>query len=408
MPANTKHIVLITTKQPSSNPRLVKEAAALSIAGYHVSVVYNFWSMWADEADVVIIKKYKAVNWVKAGSHPVDSKFFYWYSRIRHKCYRKLAGLFKKSRSFQVLAAAQFSQELKQKAVKIKADFYIAHNLGALPIAAFVAKKNNVRYAFDAEDFHRSQDSVNVKETESATLIEDRFFGDAAFISTASPLIAAEYKKHYTRKNFTVINNVFSILQQPSLQIIDKVPLRLFWFSQTVGLKRGLQDVIAAINEIATFSILLTILGDVNEQVKQVLLTSFTNTGHTLIFKGPCSEDELILQASQHHIGLALEPGFSINNNIALSNKLFAYLLAGNAVIMSSTPAQHLFYSHYPQVGWLYTTGDIKKLIQTIEYAYHNIELLNHKRQAAWHLAYTTLNWENEQHKFLELVKTFV
>ncbi len=51
-----KHIVLVTTKQPSSNPRLVKEATALAANGYDVSVVYNFWNMWADEADISILK----------------------------------------------------------------------------------------------------------------------------------------------------------------------------------------------------------------------------------------------------------------------------------------------------------------------------------------------------------------
>jgi glycosyltransferase involved in cell wall biosynthesis len=114
------------------------------------------------------------------------------------------------------------------------------------------------------------------------------------------------------------------------------------------------------------------------------------------------------MQASLHHIGLALEPGFSINNNIALSNKLFTYLLAGNAVILSSTPAQELFYRQYPQTGWCYSPGDIEGLVHIIEQAYHDEPLLTGKRQQAWKLANTILNWENEQQQLLALVKATI
>ena len=43
----SKQIVLITTGQPSSNPRIVKEAISLSEIGYEVTVIYNFWVSWA-------------------------------------------------------------------------------------------------------------------------------------------------------------------------------------------------------------------------------------------------------------------------------------------------------------------------------------------------------------------------
>jgi len=46
-----KKIVLITTGQPSCNPRVVKEADALSAAGHEVTVIYNYYIGWADEND---------------------------------------------------------------------------------------------------------------------------------------------------------------------------------------------------------------------------------------------------------------------------------------------------------------------------------------------------------------------
>src|SRR5947208_2493321 len=41
-----------------------------------------------------------------------------------------------------------------------------------------------------------------------------------------------------------------------------------------------------------------------------------------------------------HDAGLAIEPGFSYNNGIAASNKLFTYLVAGLPVILTDTGGQ--------------------------------------------------------------------
>jgi glycosyltransferase involved in cell wall biosynthesis len=87
---------------------------------------------------------------------------------------------------------------------------------------------------------------------------------------------------------------------------------------------------------------------------------------------------------------------------------LFTYLLAGNAVIVSATPAQKLFYDEYPQIGWCYSTGDIDALVKIIEAAYNDPAYLNSRRQYCWQLANTTLNWENEKEKFLSQVKKAV
>ena len=124
----------------------MKEAIALAGAGYDVSVVYNFWSHWAEEADESIFKINSNIKWIKAGSHPVKSKTAYWCTRIRYKCYRILADLFSNNLMLQVQAATQFYPELNEKICSIKADLYIAHNVGALAAAANAAKKNNAKY----------------------------------------------------------------------------------------------------------------------------------------------------------------------------------------------------------------------------------------------------------------------
>lgn len=46
-----KKVCLVSTGQPSTNPRLLKEADTLSENGYEVTVVCLFWSDWVYEYD---------------------------------------------------------------------------------------------------------------------------------------------------------------------------------------------------------------------------------------------------------------------------------------------------------------------------------------------------------------------
>lgn len=405
MAVNRKRLVLVTTKQPSSNPRLVKEAISLQNAGYEVTVIYNFWALWADEADKEIIRSNNNIHWQRVHGHPVESKQYYWYTRLRHKLYKILALKFADNIFFNERAESQFYQELVSAAKKVKAGLFIAHNLGALSVAAKSSKINQSKYAFDAEDYHRSMAADANEHLLTASLLEDRYLPGCTYVTAASPLIARVYKQDYPAINFTVINNFFSKQLQPVFKSIPLSPLRLFWFSQTTGLKRGLHDAVMAMNEINDFEIECTIVGDASKNVKEVLKGLLINPKHRLDFKQPCSEKELIEMSSTHHIGLALEPGFSLNNNIALSNKLFTYLLAGNAVILSATKAQEAFYKEYPSTGWLYRSGDISAFAGILKQCNSNAALMETKRKNAWRFAYTKLNWETESAKVIQLVE---
>lgn len=398
-------IVLITPGQPTSNPRLVKEAIALSEAGYDVTVIYNFWSVWTDEADRVLIQQYPSIKWIRVGGHPIEDRFQYWLSRVKHKCYKSLSARFPQNRHWHESSLIRCNRQLIQAARSIPADLYIAHNLGALPAAAKAAAYHQSRYAFDAEDYHRSQLSDDPLQKLRATLIEDAYFKNARYITTASPLIGEAYHALYPDLSFITVNNVFGLRQQPPFKALDHSTLKLFWFSQTVGLKRGLQETIAAMNLVQDFPIRLTILGKDTHGVRPLLQQLLTNSRHQMVFLDPCHEQALIDESANHHIGLAIEPGFSVNNKIALSNKLFTYLLAGNAVVFSDTPAQEKFFRENEGIGWLYSIGDTKSLAQIFNQVFREPALLDHYRKAAWNMAHEKYNWEKEKELFLEQVK---
>lgn len=386
-------ITLLTTGQPSTNPRLVKEADALAAAGYQVTVLYSYWAAWAEETDKKLLaaKPWKAIQ---VGGSPQKQAWRWFYTRLRKKLSRR-----------PERALCRTFDELLSKAIRTSTDLYIAHNLGALPAAALAAKKTRKLFGFDAEDFHRGEEDPNLSRDSPKALIEDRYLPLCAYTTAASPLIGAAYKNLFPELSWQPILNVFPASYQPDFQVGKGGPLNLFWFSQTLGQKRGIQDVILAMNEVPDVDIVLTLVGHSNAELQSYFLGLKRHENHQLIFLDPIPEEDLFQLSAQQDIGLALEPGFSPNNNMALSNKIFTYLLAGNAVIASDTDAQKQFMEQYPGIGRVYPIGDAQALAQIIRHYHENREELEATRRRAWELARTELNWEKEQTKFLQLIE---
>src|SRR5215510_9619138 len=85
-------VCLIPPGQPSTNPRLVKEADALAEAGYNVSVICAHWADWADITDTELLASRawgKSVRYV--GGEPGANSGSYLWSRARHGLSVRLA-----------------------------------------------------------------------------------------------------------------------------------------------------------------------------------------------------------------------------------------------------------------------------------------------------------------------------
>lgn len=390
--AASNKITLLTTGQPSTNPRLVKEADALAAAGYEVTVLYSYWAAWATETDKKLLasRPWKAIL---VGGNPQRQPWRWYYTRLRKKL----------SQSPERALCRTFD-ELLATALRTPSDLYIAHNLGALPATAKAAQKTGKPFGFDAEDFHREEEVPSLPQSRVKAEIESKYLPKATYTTAASPLIAAAYKTLFPEKQWQPVLNVFSLRQQPAFEEGNTGALRLFWFSQTIGRQRGLEDLLKSLNLLTDLPVEITLQGSCAPGEK-AWLEEAVRPPHLLRLLPPAPEDELIREAANHHLGLALERRSPPNRNICLTNKIFTYLLAGNAVIASDTDAQKQFMAQYPGIGRVYPIGDAQALSQIIRHYHENRSELQATRRRAWELARTELNWEKEQHKFLQLIE---
>lgn len=397
-----KKIVFITSGQPSLNPRLVKEADTLADAGYTVTVLYMYWNAWGANFDKELIasKKWKAIS---VGGDPEYKNIIYLLSRVIYKLAqtinRKTKGRFLAS-----IAITRASYFLIREAKIHAADLYIGHNLGALPATVYAAKINKKPCGFDAEDFHRYENSNNDNNANVIlkTRLENKYIPQLNYLTTSSPQIAMAYRQIFVDIKPTDLLNVFP---KSNCTVMDtNGPLRLFWFSQTIGPNRGLDDVITALQTLDRTCFELHLLGDQSPGTADFINT-IINSDIAVKLHAPIHPDKIIPFANQFDIGLALENKIPINRDICLTNKIFTYMQAGLAIIASDTTAQKAFINNNPTIGHLYPAGDPKALADILSNFYKNGTSLLKAKKESLRLSHERYNWEFESLKFLKIVE---
>jgi glycosyltransferase involved in cell wall biosynthesis len=397
-----KKIVIITSGQPSANPRVVKEATAFNASGYKVTVIYVPLSPWANQFDKELFKKNKNIDWMCVGYDLKKDPVKFIFIRIRRKIFEWAFQYFTQFSKSYENAYIHYAPELKRKARKVRGDIYIAHNLGALPAAVQAAAKWKVPVGFDAEDYHRGETSEG-SPYKLAAKIEDQYIPDVNYLSAASPLIEKAYSRLYPEIKTVTVNNTFGRKYIQPVKQEDTTELRLFWFSQIVGIDRGIETVIQALNLLPACKISLHILGNSTSAFRNHLRKLSSNP-QSIFFLDPVAPDEIFKISAQFDAGLATEVPHSENRKFCLTNKLFTYLLAGNCILASDTPAQKKFMHQNPGIGILFKYNDSKQLSTAIRKLYQDRQLLNQYKKNSHFLA-EQLNWENEFVKLSNIVE---
>jgi len=393
-----KIVCLITPGHIASNPRLVKEAMALSQAGYKVHIIFTQYVPYLIDHDQHILNQnpdwtYDCLNWT---GYNLSSKI----SRLLSKMMHAFSG------NINIKINRNYWWQLK-KAIICKANLYIAHNLGALPIAVIAAKKTKTKCGFDAEDFHRNEMSNDITNPGVIlkTTIEEKYIPQLDYMTASSPQITAQYIALFNR-DITTIINVFPKTDTYEIIHNTRQPLQLFWFSQTIGPHRGLETIIEAINIYNNESD-LHLLGFQTDEYKNYLVNLLKPESKcTLHFHKPVYSEELFNIARQYDIGFASETDLSLNRTIALSNKIFTYIQSGLAVIVSNTTAQAAFINQHPQVGCIYNNAE--ELADILSNYNNDRSILYQTKQSAFKLGQTDLNWEKEGAKFITCINNVI
>jgi glycosyltransferase involved in cell wall biosynthesis len=404
-------IVFVTSAQPSANPRMLKSAITLSELGYEVMVIYARISEWATNFDLQLFEDQKNIKWIGVGfTH--QKSFYFYFIRARQKFWKifnslTLCRFITTSKSFTL-----YSEELENMALRNRGDLYIGHNLGALRAVILAAKKFNSKSIFDFEDFYSGEHAEDSIYNKIIKKYESKYLSKIQFATASSPLIANIYKSHYSHLKIQTFLNVFSINYAPQYIVpYTGGPLKIFWFSQYVGLDRGLQNILKAISYFEKGDVQFTILGNCKPDRKEYLLNMITGLNidqNVIEFHEVVSEIILFEIMNKHHVGIASEVVNVVNRDVCLTNKIFSYILSGLALAITKTNAQSQFLIDNEKIGFLYSSDDDKALFQGLKSYKQNPSLLNQHRENALVLAKKKYNWESQNKPWLSLINDII
>jgi glycosyltransferase involved in cell wall biosynthesis len=391
----------------------MKEADALTEWGFDVRVVASEHIPWTVHWDAELMHgrkwKLQAVRWDSAA---LKARRTYLVSGLKQRVFQLLAGAGFYDHGLAERAYCRLYGEQLELACEQRAELYIAHNPQALPVAAAAARQYSTRFAFDAEDFHRGEftrDSQNSTAFRLLNYLEQKYLPACAYVSSPSNQISDQLARHYGIEMPLTIHNCFPLADRFKLdgKTLDRQGkhLSLYWYSQIIGLDRGIQDVIRAASLINR-PVQIHLRGDISDTVRDNLLTLAReySVADRIFFHRIVRPAELLSRAVEHDVGLALEPPHTENKELTVSNKLFTYLLAGLAIAATDTDGQRCILESLNGAGFLYRSGDYSSLAGQLQRMVENPEVLSRHKEAALRAAKGRWNWEIEGARLVEFI----
>lgn len=397
----SKTICIVTQSHLCRNPRVLKEAIALSKAGYTVTILTAIYSDKLLQEDQELLKN--------------TTIGFHFYSDLRKsnihsftsRLIRKLSVLLKTRLNIESKHSLGYNAAGLKKHIKTHpADLFIMHQELATVIGSQMTGK--YRVAFDLEDWYSEDLLPHARRARPIKLLkraEKIAIEKGACCYTTSKAMARGLKAYYKTSNEpAIIYNSFGNIQNLDNTVQHHDRPRLYWFSQTIGEGRGLEFFINCLSK-SNYSWELNLRGDISKTYSEHL-NKLLAAKDQLILLPMQNNAELIKGLPAYDIGLALEPDTPPNKNLTISNKLFHCMAAGLPVIASYTAGQAEIGLENPQIIFLYKQNDEQALVNILnnlgdKFARNELNQLRSEVVKTYQSKYS---WEIESKKLVQLI----
>lgn len=384
-------IVILTGSHLCNNPRVLKEADALSAAGYAVEVLGCTMDALQAAEDRALMR---GREWKFTPCWDTLAPGI--ASRLRHFCWRaERRGAYEIAKAFGRESASQLGggrRAILAQARRRRADLYIAHSAATLWVAARLMREGRT-VGVDMEDWFSTEHPFPYPGRLIAGLEKTLLCG-VKHKTCTSDAMADALAREYGCERPTVIYNAFDRQEHEPAGRRRAGRLSVHWYSQTLGPGRGLEDLFEALpllrNDVEIHLRGKTALG-AEQWLGQRIPPGWRSrvTVHDIV-----PNVELLSRIAEHDVGFAGEMRHPRTRDLTVTNKVLQYLLAGLAVVASDTAGQREVADKALGAVLVYESGNARALAEKIDLLAGSPERLTAARDAALRAAAESFSWQ--------------
>jgi glycosyltransferase involved in cell wall biosynthesis len=404
-------IVLISGNSLCHNPRVMKAATTLARRGYDVHVLGAWLEADLKARDQAMLARapfrFESVfdatlpGFFRTAAHTLR--------RARRKAANTVYGLTGRQSRDQLGYGVG---RLLARARALKADLYIAHSEPGLYVAWRLLQDGR-RTGVDMEDWY-SQDLLAgdraQRPLDLLRRLESELLVKGAYATCPSRAMSEALAAAYGGKPPAVIYNAFPAAEQAAIDGVHKdrrntaVP-SIYWFSQTLGPGRGLEDLIAAL-PLFDRDVEVHLRGRAAPGINEWIRSQTPERWHERLFLHPLvPNEELMSRLAEHDIGFAGEQPYCRSRDLTVTNKILHDLLGGLAVVASDTAGQREVAMQASGAVTLYEPGNPAALAQALRTLIDSPDGLARAKAASLQAAERTFCWERQEQALLQNIQ---
>ncbi len=403
-------INIISGIQLCNNPRVVKEADALTEAGHEVEVFSSILRRGDASLETALSenKGWKLTPVIDNSSQSIGQQLRWFSARSRCRIWNRI---YRASGWGNVRQLGYAAPEMLRLCRQRKAALNIVHLEQALWVGNQLLNDGE-RVAIDLEDWYSEDLSSKDRAFRPGYLLrrwEKRLLREGCYATTTSHVMGSALAKAYNCTAPKVLYNTFprqerNCLDGKSIDRNDHKTPSITWFSQTVGPDRGLEVLVDALPHIE-IPVQIHIRGRCRNGYEEILRSRVgTNSKHKLFFHPCVPHHQLLSRLSEHDIGFAGELSHCRSRDLTITNKIFQYLLAGLVILSSDTAGQQEISNAHPRLLHTFQGNSVQSLASHLNALLRDRDQMALAKQEAVTLAETKFCWEESKHVLLSSV----
>lgn len=404
-PKMDTRIVILTGNHLCNNPRVIKEATTLANAGNRVTVIGGWFDGGLKARDLGLQKA------MPFKFRPAIDGTENTLRRFRLRASVKAGAIAHRFAHIESRCQLGYAYAGLRAASRQAADLYIAHSEAAMAVAEDRLDDGS-RVGLDLEDWFSEDLPSEARKNRPVRLLrrlEHKLLLAGGHTACPSRAMSEALAREFGCRPPTVVYNAFPWFDRESMDgsFKDRRDRRLpsiHWFSQTLGLGRGLEDLIAALPQLKY---------EAEVHLRGMPVSGFENWlterlpevwRGRIVIHGLVSNAELLSRIAEHDIGFAGETTSIRSRDLTITNKILYYLLAGLAVVASDTAGQREVAEQARGGVLLYPSGDASSLAARLDEMLGSAEALRQIKSAALLSAERTFCWERQERTLLDSI----